>query len=73
MFSMNPQQQNPILSMFGSMQNFNSQFNNFKQNFSQQGMGNPQMLVQNLLNSGQMSQAQFNQYSAMADMIMGSK
>lgn len=73
MFSMNPQQQNPILSLFGSMQNFNSQFNNFKQNFSQQGMGNPQMLVQNLLNSGQMSQAQFNQYSAMADMIMGSK
>lgn len=73
MFPMNPQQQNPILSMFGSMQNFNSQFNNFKQNFSQQGMGNPQMLVQNLLNSGQMSQAQFNQYSAMADMIMGSK
>lgn len=70
MFPMNPQPQNPILSMFGSMQNFNSQFNNFKQNFSQQGMGNPQMLVQNLLNSGQMTQQQFNQYSAMADAIM---
>lgn len=70
MFPTNPQQQNPILSMFGSMQNFNNQFNNFKQNFSQQGMGNPQMLVQNLLNSGQMTQQQFNQYSAMADAIM---
>lgn len=70
MFPMNPQQQNPILSMFGSMQNFNNQFNNFKQNFSQQGMNNPQMLVQNLLNSGQMTQQQFNQYSAMADVIM---
>lgn len=66
-------QMNPILSMFGSMQNFNNQFNNFKQNFSQQGMGNPQALVQNLLNNGQMSQTQFNQYSAIADMIMGSK
>lgn len=66
-------QMNPILSMFGSMQNFSNQFNNFKQNFSQQGMGNPQALVQNLLNNGQMSQTQFNQYSAIADMIMGSK
>lgn len=70
MFPMNPQPQNPILSMFGSMQNFNNQFNNFKQNFSQQGFGNPQMLVQNLLNSGQMTQQQFNQYSSMADAIM---
>ena len=70
MFPMNPQPQNPILLMFGSMQNFNNQFNNFKQNFSQQGFGNPQMLVQNLLNSGQMTQQQFNQYSSMADAIM---
>ena len=70
MFPMNPQPQNPIISMFGSMQNFNNQFNNFKQNFSQQGKNNPQMLVQNLLNNGQMTQQQFNQYSAMADAIM---
>ena len=59
--------------MFGSMQNFNNQFNNFKQNFSQQGFGNPQALVQNMLNTGQMSQSQFNQLSAMADAIMGHK
>lgn len=65
-----PMFQNPILNMFGSMQNFNNQFDAFKQNFSQQGFSNPQMLVQNLLNNGQMSQTQFNQYSAMADMIM---
>jgi hypothetical protein len=67
------QPQNPIFSMFGSMQNFNNQFNNFKQNFSQQGFGNPQALVQNMLNSGQMTQSQFNQLSAMADAIMGHK
>ena len=47
MFPMNPQPQNPILSMFGSMQNFNNQFNNFKQNFSQQGMNTLAMSLQN--------------------------
>ena len=73
MFPMNNQPQNPIFSMFGSMQNFSNQFNNFKQNFSQQGFGNPQSLVQNMLNTGQMTQSQFNQLSAMADMIMGHK
>ena len=67
------QQQNPILSLFGSMQNFNNQFDLFRQNFSQQGFGSPQAIVQNLLNNGQMSQSQFNQYSAMADIIMRSK
>ena len=67
------QPQNPIFLMFGSMQNFNNQFNSFKQNFSQQGFGNPQALVQNMLNTGQMSQSQFNQLSAMADAIMGHK
>ena len=73
MFPMNNQPQNPIFSMFGSMQNFNNQFNSFKQNFSQQGFGNPQALVQNMLNTGQMTQSQFNQLSAMADAIMGHK
>lgn len=33
-----------------------SQFQNFKKNFS----GNPKDVVQNLLNSGKMSQEQFN-------------
>jgi hypothetical protein len=46
--------------------------NNFRKNFR----GDPRQEVQNLLNSGQMSQAQFNQYSQfvmqMAD-AMGKK
>ena len=38
--------------------------------------GNPQQLVQNLLNSGQMSQSQFNQLSQIANQViqaMGNK
>lgn len=66
-----PFQQNPIMNAFGNMQNFMQQFNAFKQNFNQQGM-NPQMIVQNMLNNGQMTQSQFNQLSAMADQIMKS-
>lgn len=38
-------------------------FNEFRQNFT----GDPRQIVQNLLNSGQMSQAQFNQLSQMAN------
>ena len=32
--------------------------------------GNPQQVVQNLLNSGQMSQADFNRYSQIAQQVM---
>ena len=32
--------------------------------------GNPQQVVQNLLNSGQMSQADFNKYSQIAQQVM---
>ena len=71
MFPIN-QPQNPVLAMFGSMQNFTNQFNAFKQAFNPQGM-NPQMIVQNMLNNGQMTQSQFNQYSMMADQIMNFK
>lgn len=64
-------QQNPMTNNLGGMQNFVNQFNAFKQSVSQQGL-NPQMIVQNMLNNGQMSQSQFNQLSAMADQIMKS-
>ena len=61
---------NPFFNLFNSGQNgggmFNnnmlSQFNNFRSTFH----GNPQAKVQELLNSGQMSQEQFNQLSSMA-------
>lgn len=59
---------NPLFNMFGGNQqamfpfNMIQQFNQFRQTFS----GDPRQQVQNLLNSGQMSQQQFNQLSQMA-------
>jgi len=46
------------------MQNFAA----FAKNF---GQSNPQQMVQNLLNSGKMSQAQYNQLRSMANQITG--
>ena len=51
---------------FGNMMNFMNQFNQFRSNLS----GNPQQMVQQMLQSGQMSQEQFNQLSGMANQIM---
>lgn len=58
-----------LFNMFGNRQPLNngfanlmSQFNQFKNNFS----GDPRQQVQQLLNSGQMSQQQFNQLSQAA-------
>lgn len=65
---------NPLFKLFGggkmppqmqNMQNVMTQFQNFKSSFN----GNPQQQVQNLLNSGKMSQAQFNQLQQWASMI----
>ena len=63
---------NPLFNMFGQnnqngMFPFNmiQQFNQFKQNFQ----GDPKQRVQNLLDTGQMSQDQFNQLSSMAQMF----
>lgn len=42
-------------------------FNQFKSNFQ----GNPQQMVQNLLDSGQMTKEQFQQLSGMAQMFQG--
>lgn len=65
---------------FGSMGGFLSQFRGFmanpmqfmmqkKLNLPQNAMQNPQAAVQQLLNSGQMSQEQFNQLQRMAKQI----
>lgn len=59
LFNMFGRQQPPINSGFANMIN---QFNNFKKNYS----GDPKQQVQQLLDSGQMSQQQFNQLSQMA-------
>lgn len=59
LFNMFGRQQPPMNSGFANLMN---QFNQFKQNFS----GDPKQQVQQLLDSGQMSQAQFNQLSQAA-------
>ena len=53
-----PQTNNP----FGNMANMMSQFQLFKSNFQ----GDPRQKVQELLNSGRMTQEQFNQLSQLA-------
>lgn len=60
---------NPIFNMFGGMMNFQQQFNQFRQGLPQ-GF-NPQNKVQELLNSGQMSPQQFEQFRQIADAITG--
>ena len=65
---------NPLFSMFGNnqmpgpfnnMNNVINQFNQFQSTFQ----GDPKQKVQDLLNSGQMSQEQFNQLSSMAQVF----
>ena len=56
----------PQNNPFANMNQFISQFNQFRQNFN----GNPQQAVQQMLNSGQISQEQFNNAANMANQIM---
>ena len=65
---------NPLFNMFGNnqvsgpfnnMNNVINQFNQFQSSFQ----GDPKQKVQELLNSGQMSQEQFNQLSNMAQVF----
>ena len=55
----------PQIQMRSPM-NFIQQFNQFRQMFR----GNPQQQVQQLLNSGQMTQEQFEQYKSTAQQMM---
>ena len=59
-----PQPNNPM--------NMMQRFNQFCQQFQQQGK-NPQEIVQQLLNSGQMTQAQFEQFRQTANNLLGTK
>lgn len=61
---------NPLYSLFQNqsrlqMPDFLQRFLQFKNSFS----GDPKQQVQNMLNTGQMSQEQFNQLSQMATQI----
>ena len=62
-----------FMQIFGNAQNMQSRFQQFVQNFQQQNGGNmnPQQMVQQLLNSGRMTQDQFNQIQNMANMFFG--
>lgn len=57
---------NNVFGPFGGAMNFMNQFNQFRQGLQ----GNPQQMVQSMLQNGQMSQEQFNQLSSMANQIM---
>lgn len=61
-----------LIQMLGGPQNFQNRFNQFQQQVNQQGI-NPQQQVQQLLNSGQMSQQQFNQLRMIANALTGKK
>lgn len=71
-FNFNPN--NPIFNQFGGYNNFMTQFNQFCNQFSSQGM-NPaqyaQQQIQQKLNSGQITQEQFNMIAQQANMFMG--
>lgn len=62
---------NPLFDRFGRGQAQNQyagimkQFNQFRSMFQ----GNPKQAVQELMNSGKMSQAQYNQLSQMAEQL----
>ena len=64
---------NPLFNQFVNQQNnpmaeFMSDFNRIRQTIR-----NPKQEVQNLLNSGQMSQSDFNRLSQMANQLFGRK
>ena len=63
---------NPIFNEIGNKQANNGifQFINEVKNFQKTFNGNPKQEVQKMLNSGVMSQAQFNQYAQIANQIM---
>lgn len=64
-------QNGSILDAFGGQSGFQNAFNNFARNFMQQSTISPEEKVRQLISSGQMTQAQFEQLRAMANQITG--
>lgn len=64
---------NPLFSQFGGQQVQNTGFSNFMADFQrlQQTVNNPRQEVERLLQSGAMSQQDFNRFGQMANQIMG--
>jgi hypothetical protein len=63
---------NPLYNMFGGNTPINpmAQLVRDAKNFKKSFTGNPKDEVQRLLNSGQMSQQQFNQFSQIAQQVV---
>ena len=63
---------NPLYNMFGGNAPINplAQLVRDAKNFRKSFTGNPKDEVQRLLNSGQMSQQQFNQFSQIAQQVV---
>ena len=62
---------NPLFNMMGGQMpqnNMGQLLKNFEQ-FKAQFSGNPQQMVQQLLSSGKMSQAQYNQLAQLANQL----
>ena len=60
---------NPLFSMFGNQMQTNPLMQRFQQ-FRQAFRGDPQQQVQQLLNSGKVSQAQYNQAVNLAQQMV---
>ena len=65
--------QNGILNSLGGLQNFQRNLQYFKQQMDQSGNTNYQQMVQQLIESGRMSQEQFNQFREVANLITGKR
>lgn len=57
-----------IMQRFGGVQNLMAQVNNMQQQFLMRGI-DPRNKVQEIMNSGQMTQEQFNFFGSIADAI----
>lgn len=65
---------NPLQQFISNPQMFQKQLNDFAQNVQRNfGNADPKQIVQNLLNSGQMTQSQFNRFSNIANQIAGKR
>ena len=64
---------NPLYGQFGGQQAQNTVFSNFMADFQmlQQTVKNPRQEVERLLQSGAMSQQDFNRFGQMANQIIG--
>lgn len=60
-----------LFNMFGGQNGFQQRFAAFAQQFAKQNQMTPEQKVQQMLNSGQMSQQQFNTFAQIADRLVG--